>query len=277
MKRIALADVEMAYEERGVGRVILLVHGFPLDHTMWASQIEALSKRYRVLAPDLRGFGRTPLGKYDRAVGITMERYADDLADMLDALGIKGKIVLCGFSMGGYIAWQFLRRYRERLRGLILCDTKATADSEEARAARLDMAARAAELGSPKIADDLLPKLFSAGSLKKRREIVDPIRTLISQTAPASIAAGQRGMAARPNVTATLSAIALPTLAIVGAEDAVASPAEMRSMTQAIRGAELIEIPDAGHMAPVENPPAVTEAIQGFLQKLAALEQGERG
>src|SRR3990172_7635088 len=165
MKRIPLADVEMACEERGVGRVVLLVHGFPLDHTMWASQIEALAKRYRVLAPDLRGFGRTPLGKYDRAVGITMERYADDLADMLDALGIKGKIALCGFSMGGYVAWQFLRRYRERLRGLILCDTKAVADAEETRAARLDMAARAAELGSAKIAADMLPKLFAPSSL----------------------------------------------------------------------------------------------------------------
>lgn len=267
----------MACEERGAGRVVVLVHGFPLDHTMWASQIETLSKRYRILAPDLRGFGRTPLGKIDRASGITMERCADDLADMLDALGIKGKVVLCGFSMGGYVAWQFWHRYRERLRGLILCDTKAASDSEEARAKRLETAAHISELGSAKFADEMLPKLFAANSLKQRREAVDRTRAVISQTPPASIAAALRGMAARPSMTATLSAIAVPTLAIVGAEDAISPPAEMREMTKAIKNAELVEVPDAGHMTPVENPTVVNEAIQGFLEKLAALEQSERG
>src|SRR5262249_24557688 len=106
MNTVRIFTGELAYVDRGDGQPVLLVHGFPLDHTMWDAQIAALSERYRVIAPYLRGFGQSPLGNVDPDVGITMECYANDLAALIDAIDIKERIVLAGFSMGGYIAWQ---------------------------------------------------------------------------------------------------------------------------------------------------------------------------
>src|SRR4051812_44040363 len=139
MNTARISTGEVAYIDRGRGPAILLVHGFPLDHTMWESQIDALSARFRVIAPDLRGFGQTPLGSFDPSIGIPMERYADDLAELLNALDVQERIVLIGFSMGGFIGWQFVRKYPQRLRALIQCDTRAAADTDEARAGRLKM------------------------------------------------------------------------------------------------------------------------------------------
>jgi pimeloyl-ACP methyl ester carboxylesterase len=119
---------------------VILVHGFPLDHTMWEAQIEVLAGRYRVIAPDLRGFGRSRLDPFDASRGVPMERYADDVRELLDVLAIHEPIVLVGFSMGGYVAWQFVRKFPQRLRAPVQCDTKAVADTDEARAGRIKMA-----------------------------------------------------------------------------------------------------------------------------------------
>src|SRR3954452_7415539 len=142
MKTAQISTGELAYIESGAGQAVLLVHGFPLDHTMWDSQIQAPSKHSRVIAPDLRGFGQSKLGSIDPTYGITMERYADDLAEFLDALdfGADQRIVFIGLSMGGYIAWQFAKKYPERLLGLSLLDTRSLSDTDEARAGRLKMA-----------------------------------------------------------------------------------------------------------------------------------------
>ncbi len=165
MQRAALSTVELAYTDRGTGPPVLLVHGFPLDHTMWSSQIDALAERWRVIAPDLRGFGQSPLGNADPPAGISMERYADDLAELLDVLGIRQPIVLAGFSMGGYVAWQFIRKHTARLRGLIQCDTRAAGDAEDAKAGRVKMAENVAEWGSARVAEMMGPKLFGATHL----------------------------------------------------------------------------------------------------------------
>src|SRR5215212_9569077 len=150
MKTAQISTGELSYLDRGAGLPVLLVHGFPLDHTMWNAQIEALGNHLRVIAPDLRGFGQSPLGAVDPIHGITMERYADDLAEFLDQLnlGPDQPIVFIGLSMGGYIAWQFVRKYSSRLRALGLLDTRAVADTEEASAGRLKMADNVAEWGS---------------------------------------------------------------------------------------------------------------------------------
>src|SRR4051812_42353714 len=113
MKTARISTGELAYIDRGEGLPVLLVHGFPLDHTMWDAQIDGLCEDFRVIVPDLRGFGQSPLGDYESNVGISMEQYADDLAELLDALGIREPVVLVGFSMGGYIAWQFVRKYAD--------------------------------------------------------------------------------------------------------------------------------------------------------------------
>jgi len=265
MTSIALPTGELAYVDRGSGVPLLLVHGFPLDHTMWSAQIDALAAHARVVAPDLRGFGRTPLAAGDEARGITMEAYADDLAALLNALAIDEPVLLAGFSMGGYVAWQFVRKYRARLRALVACDTRAAADTEEARAGRLKMAAHVAEWGSGRVAELMGPNLFAPASFEKLRQVVAAVRQVVERTSPAGIAAAQRGMAARPDVTGLLPQIDVPTLVLVGEHDAISPPTEMKSIAAAIPEAELVVIPHAGHMTTMENPAAVNEALVRFV------------
>lgn len=268
MSAIRLSHGDVAYVDRGQGQPVLLVHGFPLDHTMWNAQIEALSPLHRVIAPDLRGFGQSPLGEADPRHGISMKQYADEIVELLDTLDIVEPIVLVGFSMGGYIAWQFVRRYPERLRALIQCDTRAAADTDEGRAGRLKMAEKIAEWGSARVAEMMGPKLFSPHGLETKPQLMTELRRVVSRTAPAGIAAAQRGMAARPDVTAMLPTIQVPTLVLVGADDVVSTSAEMRTITAAIPEATFVEIPAAGHMTTMENPAAVNDALIGFLRRL---------
>jgi pimeloyl-ACP methyl ester carboxylesterase len=267
MKRTALSTVELAYVDRGTGPPVLLIHGFPLDHTMWSSQIDEIAQRWRVIAPDLRGFGQSTFGNADPLAGISMERYADDLAELLDAAGITEPIVLTGFSMGGYVAWQFVRKYCDRLRGLIQCDTRAAADTEEARAGRLKMAENVGEWGSARVAVMMRPKLLASRTFEQKPAVVAAVRQVVERTSPAAIAAAQRGMAARPDMTNLLPAIKLPTLIVVGAEDAISPPDEMKSISAAIPNAQFVEIPQAGHMTTMENPTAVNTAMTQFLAR----------
>jgi 3-oxoadipate enol-lactonase len=267
MQRAALSSVELAYVDRGAGSPVLLAHGFPLDHTMWSAQIDALADRCRVIAPDLRGFGQSSLAKGDAERGVSMERYADDLAELLDALGVGEPIVLVGFSMGGYIAWQFVRNYASRLRALVQCDTKAAADTQEARAGRLKMAEKVAEWGSSRVAEMMGPKLFAARTFETKPDVVAAIRRIVERTSPAAIAAAQRGMAARPDMTSFLPNIKLPTLVVGGAEDAISPPQEMRAIAAAIPNAQFFEIPNAGHMTTMENAQAVNSALLEFVAR----------
>jgi pimeloyl-ACP methyl ester carboxylesterase len=268
MQRATLSTVDLAYLDRGTGAPVVLIHGFPLDHTMWSAQIDALADDYRVIAPDLRGFGESPLGAADPNSGISMERYADDVAELLDELEIGGPIVLAGFSMGGYVAWQFVRKYAARLRGLIQCDTRAVADNDEARAGRLKMAENVAEWGSARVADMMGPKLLAPRTIEQKPNVVAAVRQLVERTSPAAIEAAQRGMAERPNVTSMLQHIKVPSLIVVGEADAISSPQEMKSIAAAIPGAEFVEIPNAGHMTTMENPTAVNTAVTRFLQRI---------
>jgi pimeloyl-ACP methyl ester carboxylesterase len=265
MERVSVSNVELACVDRGTGPPILLIHGFPLDHAMWAAQIDALADRYRIIAPDLRGFGQSSMESTNSQVGVSMERYADDLRELLDARGIAERIVLAGFSMGGYIAWQFVRKHAARLRGLIQCDTRAAADSDEARAGRLKMAENVADWGSARVAEMMGPKLLAPRTIETKPHIVAAIRGMVERTPPAAIAAAQRGMAARPDMSNLLPRIQVPTLVIVGEHDAISPPEEMRAIATAIPDCQFAEIPDAGHMTTRENPAAVNEAIASFL------------
>ena len=268
MNHIKLSQGALAHIDRGHGAPVFLVHGFPLDHSMWNAQIEALAEHTRVIAPDMRGFGQSPLGDVDPDRGISMEQYADELAELLDDLKIVEPIVLVGLSMGGYIAWQFVRKYADRLRGLVQCDTRAIADTDEARAGRIKMADSVAEWGSARVAEMMGPKLFSARALEAQPELMNDVRRVVKNTPPATIAAAQRGMAARPDVTAMLLKIQVPTLVLVGADDAISSSAEMRTIADAIPNAEFVEIPNTGHMTTMEQPEAVNAALLAFLNRL---------
>ncbi len=269
MKQIKLSDISIATIDEGAGDTLLLVHGFPLNHTMWHEQIAVLSERYRVIAPDLRGFGRSVYSSASNTPAtLSMEQHADDLAALLDSLGIEGPVHFCGLSMGGYIAWQFWRRHGERVRSLLLCDTRPSADTEEAAQGRLAMANRVLAAGNFFVSDAMLPKLVAPDHLREDSDVVSRIREMISGTAPESIAAAQRGMAERIDFTATLTDIDVPALVLVGEHDAITTAAEMRTIAEALPNGQFVEIPAAGHMAPMEEPAAVNAALQDFLARL---------
>ncbi len=252
--------ITLNYEDRGQGLPLLLIHGFPLSNAMWQQQIEALSASYRVIAPDLRGFGTSDItpGPYP------METFANDLVALLDTLAIE-QAVLCGLSMGGYISFAFLRDYAERIRGLILCDTRARDDSDEGKATRETNAQLVEREGANAIADRMLPNLLSPNAPQERH---DMLRAIIAGNSPQAIAAALRGMGMRPDSSDLLPTITVPTLLVVGEEDALSPPSEMRELQQHIPDCELAVIPAAGHVANLDNPQAFNEAVSGFLAKL---------
>lgn len=256
-----VSGVELAYVDQGAGPVVVLVHGFPLDHSMWDAQIAALAGRHRVIAPDLRGFGRS------QATGgvATMQQMADDIAGLLDALAIREPVSFCGLSMGGYVAWQFWARHGARLARLALCDTRAIADTPDAAAGRRKLADQVLSEGPAPVWQAMREKLFAPRTLAEQPEIAAAQERVTLATSAAGIAAALHGMAERPDMTARLAEIDLPTLVLVGEHDAISGPAEMRGIAESIRGARLAIIPAAGHMTPLENPAAVTQALAEFL------------
>ena len=251
--------------DRGMGHPVLFVHGFPLNCEMWRPELDALALEYHVIAPDLRGFGQSE-GSGDATV--TMEQFADDIAALLGHLGIDEPVTYCGLSMGGYIAWPFLQKYPERVNSLVLCDTRATADAPDAREARYKLAEEVLQDGPEVAARAMVPKLFATCMIEHRPEMVAKVQEMILHTDPHAIAAASRGMAERPDVSACLADIDLPTLVIVGKEDRITPPEEMREMAHLINGAIVAEIPEAGHLAPLENPKAFTGTLCRFLKTL---------
>ncbi|MEN6494339.1 MAG: alpha/beta fold hydrolase [Thermoguttaceae bacterium] len=264
MKHLSVNGAGLTTVDRGSGLTLVLVHGFPLNHTMWNAQIAALASRYRVLAPDLRGFGASGVteGK------VSMDQMADDLAGLLDASGIQEPVVLCGLSMGGYIALRFWLRHRLRLRALILCDARSAADTPEAAGNRVTLADRVLREGPAPAAEAMLPKLVAETTAKAHPEVVEAIRQMVLSTDPRGLAAAARGMAERPEMTSLLPEITCPALLIVGQADVISTPSDMRCMAEAIPGAKFVEIRCAGHMSPMENPAEVNAAIGAFLAEL---------
>jgi pimeloyl-ACP methyl ester carboxylesterase len=264
MKKITVNGISLAVHDEGSGPTILFVHGFPLSHTMWRPQLEAFATDHRVLAPDLRGFGESDVTEGT----VTMEQHADDLTALLDELNVNEPIVLCGLSMGGYIAWQFQQKYSERLRALILCDTRAIADTPEGVENRKRLAKMVVENGSAAVASAMLPNLFSPVTSDRQQASIDELRETISATSPQGIAAASLGMAERPDATPLLPNIETPSLLIVGEDDGISTPKEMQTIADAMPNARLEVIPEAGHMSPLENPESVNTAIREFLQSL---------
>lgn len=257
--------MKLAYSDDGPGPAVVLLHGFPLSRAMWAEQLPDIGAIYRVIAPDLRGHGDSPApeGVY------TMDEMADDVIDTIDALGIGEPIVLGGLSMGGYVALSIILRYPERVRALMLMDTQAGADSIEAAATREVTAKAVIEAGgATPIVDPMIGRLFSASFRETRPERVAPLKALMEQTPARGIAGALRGMAVRPDRRGDLARIAVPTLVLVGEEDVITPPAVAKSLADAIPGARLEVIPEAGHMAPYENPSVANAAILRFLQGL---------
>ncbi|GAA3232924.1 alpha/beta hydrolase [Actinocorallia longicatena] len=249
----------------GEGTPLVLLHAFPLSSSMWLTQREQLAPRFRVITPDLRGFGGSVLGGDEPSI----EAMADDVANLLRQKGIA-KAVIGGLSMGGYVAMALCRRHPERVRGLILADTKATADPDEARANRLRIAERlSAENTVAVLAEELLPKLVGPTTLRQRALIYGRVRGLVQATPAKAAAWAQRAMAARPDSLATLRETKVPALVIVGAEDTIATEADATAMVEALPNAELLVIPRAGHLSSLEQPDLFNQAVTEFVNAIA--------
>ncbi len=249
--------MELAYEDRGGGPVLTLIHGFPLDRTMWNGQLSGLSGLRKIVAIDLRGHG---LSKDGGPRDYSMDLFADDIAKTLDEIGAD-KIDLCGLSMGGYVALAFLRRHRNRVRSLILCDTKAEADSDEAKAAREATAKSVRENGLEPLWEVLRGKMFGP---KPSDDVLDRTRRMFLGVPPEVAAADALAMRARPDFTADLDGIDVPVLWIHGEDDLI-MPADQAEITaKRIPGARFVKIP-GGHLSPMESPDEANTHIAEFL------------
>ena len=234
----------IGYDDRGTGPALVLLHPFPLARDIWAGLADALAAHRRVIAVDARGFGESPL-----AGPFAIADIADDLAALLDRLAIARATVL-GMSMGGYAALAFAARHRERLSALVLADTRAAADSAEARAGRAAALATLADAGPAAYLAGSLPRLLSPDAPPA---LVAHVRAR-AETRAASLRAGIEALRDRPDRTAELGAIACPTLVVCGADDQVTPAAEMQQIAAAIAGARFVPIAGAGHLSHVEAP-----------------------
>jgi 3-oxoadipate enol-lactonase len=261
MKQVRANGVNLNVLDEGQGSPIVFVHGFPLDHSMWRKQIDEFAATHRVIAPDLRGFGAS-----EGTNGtVLMETFADDVAATLDELQVVEPVVLCGLSMGGYVGWQFFLRHRARLCALIQCDTRAIADDETGVANRQKLARLVRENGTAPVASAMLPNLFS--STGDVQSLVEETRAVIERTNPEAVAAAALGLAARPDITDQLGDIDVPTLLIVGTDDKISPAEEMQGIAKRIPHATCVVVPDAGHMAPLENAEFTNRAIREFLSR----------
>ena len=258
--------IEMAYDDSGGdGAAVVLLHGFPFDRSMWREQLEALGGEFRVVAPDLRGLGETPLG--DDVV--SLEAMAEDVAALLDELNL-GRVVLGGLSMGGYVAFEFFRKFPERVRALVLADTRPQADTEDGRRTREENAQRALKEGMAPIVETMLPKLLSAGTRERGGEVLERVRAMMLDTNPEGAAAALRAMAGRRDQTDLLPSVGVPTLIVVGSEDSITPPSDAEGMNAKIEGSRLVVIEGAGHVSNVERPEEFNRALVEFLRALPA-------
>src|SRR5947209_5195775 len=263
--RASVNGTNIAYDDHGIGQPLLFLHAFPLNRSMWSGELMALLQdgRFRLVALDWRGFGES-----DTTVGIsTMEQFADDVAGLMDELGMQDAI-LCGLSMGGYATFAFLRKYPQRVYGLILADTRPGADTPEAQANRENVAQIAETQGTGAIADLQVPRLLSEYTRQHHPEVEIRVRQMIEAATVQGIAAASRGMARRADSTDLLASIACPTLVIVGEQDALTPPSVAQEYAAKIPGAQLVVISNAGHLSNLEQPEAFLQVVRGFLGSL---------
>lgn len=239
---------------------VLFVHGFPLNHQLWRHQLDELSKTHSVLAIDLPGYGQSgPI-----LDGTSISNLADLLGELVFELEIA-QVTFCGLSMGGYIGWQFWKMHQDKLARLICCNTRASADDEVTRRARIQSALTVERNGIQHAAETMLPKLFSPTTQENRPEIIAEVDQMIRRTSTNGFACGQYAMKDRADATPWLSQIDVPTLVIAGSDDTITPPEEMKAMADEIKDSVFVEIEDTGHLSPLENPKPFNLALKEFL------------
>jgi len=265
--KILVNGINIDYMDEGHGPAIVFIHAYPLNKTMWDDQIAALRGHWRTIAVDLRGFGAS-----DAAAGpFSIEEMASDVHGVLAALSIN-RVALAGLSMGGYVSLAFYRQYPKSVLGMVLADTRASADTPEGHARRFAAAERAESQGSAAVAEDMIPLLLGPSTLANRSDIVGRVRAMIVANQPATLAAAQRAMAGRPDSTALLSQMDFPVMVIAGSDDALTPPAEAHAMAASISGACYRTIEGAGHLSNLERQAQFNTAMIEFTEML----QGQR-
>jgi 3-oxoadipate enol-lactonase len=261
--QIRSGDADIFYTSIGDGPDIVLLHAFPANHEMWLPVAKALASKYRVTLMDLRGHGLSTVGQ----APATMQKHAADVARVCKAAGLN-RAVFGGVSIGGYILFEFWRTFRDQVRGLILADTRASADSADARATRLQSAKDVLERGTEQFINAMLPKLLGETTRENRPDLVDAARKMMSRISSPGVSAALQGMAARPDSIATLKTINVAALVIAGDEDTLTPLADAQLIHQNIKGSQLKVISHAGHYAVFENPEETIRLIRAFMDHL---------
>ena len=253
----------IAYSDQGTGLPIVFLHAFPLNRTMWAAQAHALSSQFRIITIDLRGHGESdaPLWRY------TLDQSADDVRALLDHLAIQ-QAMFVGLSMGGYILFAFYRKFSDRVQGLILADTRAQADTAEGKDGRFQMAQTAYKNGPSAIADLMIPKLLSPMTIQTQPDLVRHVRGMIEGNQISGIAGDLMAMAERPDSVPLLPQITCPTQIIVGELDRATPPSDAKLMADHIPHARLTVIPQAAHLANLEQPETFNQIVAAFASAL---------
>jgi 3-oxoadipate enol-lactonase len=263
MERITSGDAEICYEVLGSGPPVVLLHPFPANHEFWRPVSQALVSRYRLILPDLRGHGESGVGEGPARI----EKHAEDIARILDHAD-AGRVPLVGVSIGGYIFFEFWRRYRGRVAAAVLCNTKAPADAPEGKASRLQAANDVLERGTEPFFRSMIPRLLGKTTRETRPDLVDGTLGMMRKMSPEDVAQVQRGMAERLDSVPTLKAINVPTLVLTGDEDSLTGPPEAELMNKNITGSEMKIVPRAGHFSPWEQPEQVGKILRQFLDSL---------
>jgi 3-oxoadipate enol-lactonase len=253
------AGAKIVYDIRGSGPPLVLLHPFPTNRHFWEPIAPALELRYQLIIPDLRGHGESGVGE-----GATMANHAEDILHLLREFSLK-RAAFVGVSIGGYILFECWRRYSERVALLVLSNTRAQSDSDEARASRLKAADDVEKNGTASFLDANIQKLLGETTRRNRADIVSRARTMMDAMSREGLASVQRGMAARPDSVATLPSIKVPTLIVRGQEDTFVSAQDGDLMHKKIAGSQLYAMPQSGHYAPLEKPREFLQILRPFL------------
>lgn len=265
MPKAKINGIELFWREAGEGDPLLLLHGFPLNHTMWESQVEFFSgQNWRVIAPDQRGYGQSSLNPDETT---TMDLLAQDAAALLDYLNIE-KAVVVGLSMGGYVSFALYRQFPQKVRALVLADTKAEPDPPAAREGRYQLREAVREKGSVAARDVMVPKYFAPAVYSANLALVAYWEKVVDGINPEAIMATLPGLAERPDSVPLLPQIKVPALVIHGEQDTMMPVEGARQMAQAIPGGQFVAVAGAGHMSNLENSEFFNQTVESFLQAL---------
>jgi len=265
--RLKVSNLELEYEVEGprTGIPVVLIHGFPFDHSMWNPQVSVLKKEFHVVTYDVRGHGKSGVGDGQYSI----EYFVDDLIALLDHLKLS-KVVVVGLSMGGYIALRAIERNPERFRGIVLCDTRSEADGNDGKVKRATQANAVKSSGMKAFAETFVKAVFYEKTFETRPDVVAAIKEIIEHAPPLAVAGTLLALAARTDTTASLFSIQVPALILVGQHDALTPPSASQAMKDKIPDAEIFVIPRAGHLSNLEQEEEFNLHLLSFLRKLQA-------